>query len=749
MRKANLARMKHTIMQPHSSLLTEIGLDDAEIKRRQAFLAFDDRDIDLLKSLHDMLANRRDTLIEAFYDHLLRFPEMRPLLGDETKQARLKQAQSAYFSQLTEGCYDPAYVENRLHVGVVHQRIGLTPKWYMSAYCKYLSEVIPLVLDRYHDEPEHRLDACRALFKVVFFDMGLALDTYFHAEHKSLMLARSYTEQIVSNMPIGFIVLDEGGKIALVNNAVLRMFKLDRAVTWQGRTIGQYLDLAILEEKIVRVLESEKSCKEFEFDRIVDNIDRSYLANISLAQMGEETVALFMVQDITSRKQSEEEIHRLAFYDPLTHLPNRRLLHERLLQSMSFSARSGKFGALMFLDMDNFKTINDAQGHDIGDRLLKEVARRLIHTVREGDTVARLGGDEFVVVLDSLSNNPHEAVVQSEMVAEKIRTVLDQPYPFDSIEHHSSPSIGVTVFRGHQNSLEEMLKQADLAMYQAKAGGRNRICFFDPATQEEMDNRARLETDLRASIRFDQMQLYYQMQVDDSGRIIGAEALIRWLHPERGMVSPAQFIPLAEEIGMIVPIGMWVIEQACIQLKTWETDPVMDKIQVSVNVSPAQLNQPDFVDQIKRVVEKTGVCAFRLKLELTESLVLNDVEEVIEKMQKLNRIGINFAMDDFGTGYSSLSYLKRLPLEQLKIDQSFLQDITQDKNSGIMVRTIISIASNFGLKVVAEGVETDGQLAFLCQYGCNLFQGYLFGKPVPVTEFEEACHASVTAPVAE
>ena len=601
---------------------------------------------------------------------------------------------------------------------------------------------MPLVVEHYKDAPEHQIGAFRALFKIIFFDMGLALDTYFHAEHKTLMLARSYTEQIVSNMPIGFIVLNANRSIVLVNNAVIQMFKLGGADTWQGKTIEQYLDLTILEEKIAHVLKSGKPCKDFEFDRVVDNIEHSYLADISLAQMGEDNVVLFMVQDITLRKQSEEEIHQLAFYDPLTQLPNRRLLHELLLQNMSFSARSGKYGALMFLDMDNFKTINDVQGHDVGDLLLKEVATRLKRTVREGDTVARLGGDEFVVALESLSTNPHEAALQSEMVAEKIRVALIQTYQFNSIQLHSSPSIGVTLFRGHQNSLEELLKQADLAMYQAKLGGRDRVCFFDPAMQVEMESRAQLEKDLRASIRLEQLQLYYQMQVDDSGRIIGAEALIRWLHPVRGLVSPHEFIPLAEEIGMIIPIGNWVVEQACNHLKKWETDPVMDKLQISINVSSTQLNQPDFVDQIKSAIEKVGICAFRLKLELTESLVLNDVEDVIEKMNELNRVGINFALDDFGTGYSSLSYLKRLPLEQLKIDQSFIHGITKDKHNNIMVRTIINIASNFGMKVIAEGVETDDQLAFLRQYGCNIFQGYFFGKPVPADEFEHACHSS-------
>ena len=726
----------------HPSLLTDLGIDDDEIARRRAFLTFGERDAALLASLHGVLADKREHLIEVFYDHLQLFPEIRPLLGDETKLARMKQSQMTYFSQLTEGRYDRAYVENRLHIGVVHQRVGLTPKWYMSAYCKYLSEVMQLVFAHHAGEPEKTLDACRALLKVVFFDMGLALDTYFHAEHKALTMARSYTEQIVSNMPIGFIVLDAQGRIRLVNNAVRHMFELSGNESWRNRTLGAFLDVTELDGKIAQVIASGKHCNEHGFERHIGDKSRAFLADISLAQMGDEHVVLFMVQDITLRKQSEEEIHRLAFYDALTQLPNRRLLHERLLQSMAISARSGKHGAVMFIDLDNFKTLNDTQGHDVGDLLLKEVAIRLTRNVREGDTVARLGGDEFVVALESLSENPHDAANQSETIAEKIRLELSLPYRLNGIEHHSSPSIGVSLFRGHQDTLDNVLKQADLAMYQAKSSGRNMVCFFDPAMQTEMEQRAELEKDLRASVRLNQMELYYQMQVDDSGRILGAEALIRWRHPRRGMVSPAMFIPLAEEIGMILPIGDWVIEQACAQLKIWEMDPVLRKIQLSVNVSPRQLSQPWFVEQVREAVEKSGIRPSRLKLELTESFILDDVDEAIEKMQELRDLGIRFAMDDFGTGYSSLAYLKRLPLEQLKIDQSFVRDVSTDKSNAIMVRTIINIASNFGLEVIAEGVETDEQLAFLRQYGCNKFQGYLFGRPVPQAEFEHLCRSA-------
>ncbi len=718
------------------AILAEIGIDKAEIARRQAFLSLDAQDITALKAIHSLLEGKREHLTEVFYAHLQQFAELHPLLGNEAKVAHLKQTQAAYFSQLTAGNYDAAYVENRLHVGLVHQRVGLTPKWYMSAYCKYLTEVLPLIQALYADDPAAQQTASSAFLKIVFFDIGLALDTYFHAEQRALAQARNYTEQIVSNMPIGFIVLDTRGHVRLANNAVQQMFGLSGSA-WEGATLGSYLKVQHLDDRIAEVLSRAANYKDYSFERLHDGSPRAYLADISVAEMANDRVVLFMVQDITLRKRSEEEIHRLAFYDPLTQLPNRRLLNERLMQSMSLSARSGKYGALMFIDLDNFKTLNDTQGHDVGDLLLKEVAARLKRHVREGDSVARLGGDEFVVALEALSSLTQEAANHAESVAEKLRLELSNPYLLNGMEHNSSPSIGVSLFRGHQSSLDEILKQADLAMYQAKAAGRNKVCFFDPAMQAEMEFRAELEKDLRASLRLQQLQLYYQVQVDDSQNRIGAEALIRWVHPQRGMVSPGQFIPLAEEIGMILPIGDWVIEQACAQLRQWEMNPLMRDLKLSVNVSPRQLAQPYFVEHVRETIEKSGARASHLKLELTESFILHDIDEAIEKMHELRKLGVCFAMDDFGTGYSSLAYLTRLPLDQLKIDQSFVRDIAHDKSSRLMARSIINIASNFGLEVIAEGVETDAQLAFLRQYGCTRFQGYLYGKPVPLQEFEQ------------
>lgn len=440
--------------------------------------------------------------------------------------------------------------------------------------------------------------------------------------------------------------------------------------------------------------------------------------------------------DITERKATEEKIQNLAFYDPLTGLPNRRLLLDRLQHALASSERSGRSGALLFLDLDHFKTLNDTLGHDIGDLLLRQVAQRLTSCVRDDDTVARLGGDEFMVVLEVLDENAQEAATQTEAINEKIQFALNQTYQLGAHQYRSTPSIGVTLFNGHQTSIEELMKQADIAMYQAKQTGRNRVRFFDPKMQATVDAHAALEHDLREALERQQFQLHYQIQVDSMNRPLGAEALIRWNHPVRGMVPPAQFIPLAEETGLILPIGLWVRETACAQLKAWEQDVLTRDLVLSVNVSAKQFHQAGFVDQVQAAIQRHAINPAQLKLELTEGVFLSSIEDTVVAMNTLNKIGIRFSLDDFGTGYSSLQYLKRLPLDQIKIDQSFVRDIATDPSDAVIVQTIIAMAETLGLTVVAEGVETEVQREYLERRGCTHYQGYLFGRPLPIEEFQ-------------
>ena len=446
------------------------------------------------------------------------------------------------------------------------------------------------------------------------------------------------------------------------------------------------------------------------------------------------------LSSITQNREAEAEIHRLAYYDALTQLPNRRLLQDRIAQALASSSRSGHYGALLFMDMDHFKVLNDTRGHDVGDTLLVEMAQRILACVREGDTVARLGGDEFVMILENLSLDATEAAVQADLVGEKIRDSLARPYELDGREFHSTNSLGVTLFHGHDEPAETLLKHADLALYKAKSAGRNTLRFFDPAMQTALDERSALEADLRLAMKQGQLHLYYQAQIDGYRRITGAEVLLRWLHPEHGAVPPSKFIPLAEESSLILPIGQWVLESACAQIKAWSDAPSTRELQLAVNVSARQFRQPEFVTQVRQALTQTGADPARLKIELTESLVIDNVDETIARMQELKALGVGFSMDDFGTGFSSLSYLKRLPLDQLKIDSSFIRDIASDPNDATIVQTIISMGKTLGLDVIAEGVETEAQLELLRNYGCVAFQGDLFAQPLPLVAFQTFMH---------
>ncbi len=440
--------------------------------------------------------------------------------------------------------------------------------------------------------------------------------------------------------------------------------------------------------------------------------------------------------DLTESKKAKAEIEQLAYFDPLTNLPNRRLLLDRLNQELAFSTRHKIFGAILFLDMDNFKKINDALGHPVGDALLKDVAVRTTKQLRREDTVARLGGDEFVILLTELGRDTRSAATQAQTVAEKVRQALSQPYFIAGHEHYVTPSIGITVFPEKDGNADTVLKQADTAMYQAKKDGRNAIRFFHPSMQAAADARLALEKDLRHALERKELSLHYQPQVDADGRIIGAEALLRWRHPVRGMIPPNEFIPVAEETGIILPIGRWVLATACEQLKKWQTGNVSSSFKhLAVNVSPRQFRMVNFVDQVHDVLEDSGIKPSQLTLEITEGMAIENIADTIGKMQALKNLGVRFSMDDFGTGYSSLTYLKQLPLDQVKIDQTFIQDIDKDPNNEVIVETIISMAKLLGLDVIAEGVETEAHVHFLANKGCAIYQGYYFDRPLMLTEF--------------
>jgi len=449
-------------------------------------------------------------------------------------------------------------------------------------------------------------------------------------------------------------------------------------------------------------------------------------------------VARFVVlsRDITQRKESEERINKLAFFDPLTQLPNRRLLQERLELAIANSQRQNTLGALLFIDLDDFKTLNDNRGHHIGDLLLIAVAERLRTVVRKQDTVARLGGDEFLVVLEGLGKERDHAAAQAQQVAEKILNSLNNHYLLEGQDYFNSPSIGICLFGDQAVQIDELLKQADQAMYHAKAAGRNTLRFFDPEMQAIAAQRFALQNEIREALQQQQFQLYYQPQINHAGKVVGAEALIRWLHPQRGLIPPLDFIPIAEESGLILPMGNWIFATACAQLVEWSKTALTADLILSINVSARQFQSAQFVEQLLTIIERSGAAPHKLKLELTESMLVANQQDIITKMDALKSHGIKFSLDDFGTGYSSLSYLKRLPISELKIDKSFVKDILTDLNDAAIARMIIRLAQSMELAVIAEGVETKEQRDWLESEGCFKYQGYYFGRPVPIDKFQ-------------
>lgn len=453
---------------------------------------------------------------------------------------------------------------------------------------------------------------------------------------------------------------------------------------------------------------------------------------------------VYTINDITLTKMAEEKIKSLAFYDPLTKLPNRRLMLDRLEHALSSRARHKRLGAVLMIDLDNFKILNDSLGHDMGDKLLVIVASRLESCLREGDTVARIGGDEFLVIIEDLDEKI-SVDRQAEAVAKKFIAYLREPYILQrgfktdlnsQVQYHCSCSIGIALFSEQAISVEELIKQADTAMYEAKAGGRNTLRFFAPSMHTSMVIRAALEDDIRNSLDKGQFVLYYQPLVSFKNRLIGVEALIRWLHPERGIIQPDEFIPAAEASGLIVPLGLMVLQNACDQLAKWACIPKMAELSIAVNVSAIQFHQPQFVNQVLAELKRSGANPLRLNLELTESVMVYDLKDVFEKMVTLKASGIAFSLDDFGTGYSCLSYLKQLPLDRLKIDKSFVLDILEDKDDAAIAQMIIALSQSMGMEVSAEGVENKAQLDCLEGMGCHMYQGYLFSRPLPVKEFE-------------
>jgi diguanylate cyclase (GGDEF)-like protein/PAS domain S-box-containing protein len=866
-------------------IVREIGLDQQEIAARKRFLELGEDDLALLREVHALTSADGAGFSAAFYDYLLEFGELRALVTDEAMALRLRDSQSSYFHSLTAGDYGPAYVHERLRVGVAHQRAGLEPKWYFGAYRKYLAGMIPLLWQRLQGDPARFGAAFNAVLKVVAFDMGLALDTYAHAGQRTVLQSQNYLQQVIDGMPAGLIVVDAGRRVRSINSTMSAMLgipddaveaqpaletlipaaelfeRVDAAlatgapqdavvvpvdgladgVRWLEfnirRTHQAGADLLLLigqdvtfrRQARLRLQESEEFfrltfnqaavgiallSREGRFLRVNRKLSRIVgYTEIELLQrffhqithpdeLGEDK-ALFeglvagevrdfqretrylckgghavwvalsastmreaasgqlrlivAVEDISRRKQAEEALLRMATHDALTGLPNRRLLQDRLAQAIAQAQRKGSTNSMvnsaagvaaqvgvMFIDLDRFKHINDSLGHEAGDQMIVEIARRLEGALRESDTVARQGGDEFVVVLADIAG-PEDAA----LVAAKLLENLFQPLSLCGQEVFPSGSIGIAMYPQDGRDSEGLLKAADSAMYRAKASGGNHYAFYAADMAAEAEEHLRIENGLQRGLLRNEFILHYQPQVDAaSGRVTGVEALVRWQPQGGAMVSPADFIPLAEETGLIVPLGDWVLETALRQQARFaaiaRTAGSAAPIRMSVNMSARQFREQDVAAKVERLLAQTGCEPSWLTLEITESVLMENPAAAAATMARLSAMGVHLAVDDFGTGYSSLANLKRFPIHCLKIDRSFVADIGErgiggegdEGDDAAIVKAVIALARSMKLEVIAEGVESVAQLDFLGAHGCNRMQGFYFSRPVTAEQVE-------------
>lgn len=555
--------------------------------------------------------------------------------------------------------------------------------------------------------------------------------------HLDLEESRDRYLDLYEFAPVGYLTLSDKGIILDMNLTSSILFGRERR-----KMLNRHLARAILPEdsdKFHRMLghvtnQAERTTFELKLRRADDSVFHAQLDCMRLARDGVPPVVRVAITDISERKRAAAEIENLAYYDSLTGLPNRRLLIDRLRQSLAAYSRTLQHGAILFVDLDDFKSLNDTKGHDVGDLLLQQVGSRLVSCVREGDTVARLGGDEFVVMLQGLSENPAEAVHQSRVVGEKILAVLRRPYLLADYKYCGSGSVGVALYGRSQDSVEELLKRADLSLYRAKDAGRSALRFFHPEMQTAVNGQSVLEAELRQALENGEFLLHYQPQMTREGKLIGAEALLRWQHPRRGLLLPLEFIPVAEEKGLIESLGLWVLETACLRLLDWSARAEMAQLALSVNVSAYQFRRPEFADQLLAIINRIGLDPRKLVVELTESVMLGEVDLTIATMSRLKGRGLRFSLDDFGMGYSSLKYLKDLPLDQLKIDQTFVHDLLVGSSSSAIVLAILGLGQSLGLTVIAEGVETVQQRDFLASHGCLVFQGLFFARALPMED---------------
>ena len=850
------------------AIAREIGLDDAELAARCAFLEFGEADLAALRDIHPWLDSQRDTFLDNLNAYLLTFPRLRDAFGIPDTMTCLRRAQSAYFSSLTAGNYGAEYVRDRLRIGISQQLMGLEPKWNIGAYRKYLSEMFSMLYQEIGGEPARYRAACEAIIKVVCLDIGLALDTYSHADGNSVRQSRNYLEQVIDAMPAGLVVVDSARRVRSMNRSMADLLGLPEDVIADGlaleqvlpdAALGPHLDQALRtgqpQERVMATLDGGADGARYvefnirrihqhdgymllligqditfrrkarlrlqeseEFFRLTFNqaavgivlmgpdgrllrvnrkltqilgyteiellqcffqqltleddlpaelvlIERLRSGEISDFQREKQLLRhdgslvwvhvsasmmrdangrrrfIAVLEDISRRKQAEEAMLNMANHDALTGLPNRSLLRDRLAQAIVHAQRDGTEIAVLFIDLDRFKHVNDSLGHEAGDHLIIEVARRLGASLRECDTVGRQSGDEFVVVLTDLMGEEPAATV-----ARKLLDNLMQPLLLSGQEVFPTGSIGIAMYPRDGVEITTLMKSADSAMYRSKGRGGNAVTFYSAEMGAQATAKLRMEGALQRGLERHEFLLHYQPIVDiASGKVHGVEALLRWQPQGQSLVSPSDFIPLLEETGLIVPIGEWVLRTAMQQQVAWR-NLGLPSLRMSINLSARQFLEQDVARQVGMLIEQTGCDPASLTLEITESVLMQNPVAAAESMARLTAMGMQLAIDDFGTGYSSLASLKRFPIHSLKIDRSFVSDLTRDADDAAIVDAVIALAHSMRLNVIAEGVETAEQLATLAARGCDQMQGNCFSCPVEPAGIEALLRSAHQAP---
>ncbi|MFC3608286.1 EAL domain-containing protein [Stutzerimonas tarimensis] len=708
-------------------LIARIGLDDDDVRLRSRFLDMQPQDLERMNQASAMLEDSHRDFIDRLYRHLEHFEPMARILRDPTTLQRLKTRQQEYYQQLWSGPYGNDYLRDRLHIGLVHQRVGIGLKWYLGAYRLYLDHMLELL------GGGESLDTFRSLLKAVFFDISLAADTYTAAQHRALEQSEARFARALRGANDGIWDWDVAHDRLYLSSRWTDMLGFDHdsfgdsSACWFSRVHQD--DLPGLHQAIQAHLAGESSSLHYEYRIRKHNGQYLWVLVRGVLEPGSQRMAGSQT-DISQNKEVEQQLRHAARHDPLTGLANRTRLEELLGQSLQRQRMNhARHSAVLFVDLDRFKLINDSLGHAIGDEVLVEVAHRLKRCLRVGDHLIRFGGDEFVALLNDLS-----CLEDADRIAQRMLDALYQPLHVQEKPLMVSASIGIALLDADAQS--NVLQAADLALYRAKASGKAQFARYSDELRSHADHRLRLESALGLALRNGEFELHYQpiCHIDGVPRVVGVEALLRW-HSDSGLVPPTEFIPILEESGLIVPVGEWVLRESCRQTRAWQLTG-HEPLYCSVNLSSRQLHQPEFARCLASILEETGLPPTSLILEITESLLMQDTADTLMSLREIAALGVRLALDDFGTGYCSLGYLTRFPLHILKVDRSFIDGAPSNPELGTISRAIIGLGTNLGLQVIAEGVEDTPHLDFLRTEGCSYAQGFWFSRPRPAKELQ-------------